>query len=216
MRDEPQVELSEAMKRVLREVTPVKPSDAVRAQLWQRVDASAAAGTGLAAEGSLAAKAGLVAAGLLVGLGAGVGLGKVLFGQPPREVVRVVEIVVERDAGLPVVEEDAGVAMVSAPKPRVVPVVKTNADERAERQLLEVARTALLRRDAAAALDALGRHEARFATGVFAEERSSLEVQALVMAGRAEEAHAKGSEFLKKYPSSVFGPAVEASLNAAQ
>ena len=83
----------------------------------------------------------------------------------------------------------------------------------AERTLLETARTALTRGNASEALDALSRHERLFAHGELAEERESLRVQALLLAGRREEARAAAQRFEAKYPKSLSIAAVRASLS---
>ncbi|MBX3191922.1 MAG: hypothetical protein KF819_33335 [Labilithrix sp.] len=82
----------------------------------------------------------------------------------------------------------------------------------AERALLDPARTALGRRDAASALDAVRKHETKFAQGKMSEEREAIAVQALVLAGKRPEAEARAARFRQRYPGSVLLAAVEAAL----
>jgi hypothetical protein len=82
------------------------------------------------------------------------------------------------------------------PRPAVV-----TADER---QLVEAMRTALLKRDARGALGLIARHRREHPKGQLAEERDSLEVQALVQEGRVDEARAAARLFTATYPNSVF------------
>jgi hypothetical protein len=82
----------------------------------------------------------------------------------------------------------------------------------AERALLDPARTALGRGDGASALDAVHKHEARFASGKLAEEREAIAVQALVVLHRADEARARAARFQQRYPGSVLAPSVAAAL----
>jgi hypothetical protein len=85
----------------------------------------------------------------------------------------------------------------------------------AERALLDPARTALGRGDGASALDAVHKHEARFANGKLAEEREAIAVQALVVLHRADEARVRAARFQQRYPGSVLAPSVAAALETA-
>ncbi len=87
------------------------------------------------------------------------------------------------------------------------------ADERA---LIEVARTALAKREMTKALETLEAHAQRFPAGQLSEERESLWVQALVIDGRPAEARKKAEEFQRQYPDSMLQPAVDAALNSAR
>jgi hypothetical protein len=77
-----------------------------------------------------------------------------------------------------------------------------------ERDLLEAARTALGRGDAAGALRQLGLHVVRYPAGRLVEEREALRVEALAAAGDRERARAAALEFRRRFPASLFGPAV--------
>jgi outer membrane protein assembly factor BamD (BamD/ComL family) len=82
----------------------------------------------------------------------------------------------------------------------------------AERVLLETARAALARGQRATAVDALERHAREFPRGRLGEEREGLWIQALVGAGRVDEARERFRRFRKSYPRSMLIPAFEASL----
>jgi hypothetical protein len=81
-----------------------------------------------------------------------------------------------------------------------------------ERSLLGMARTALAKRDGRAALSALDRHAREFEAGRLAEERESLRVQALVVAGDRESAKQHAQRFQERYPKSLLRGAVDESL----
>jgi hypothetical protein len=83
---------------------------------------------------------------------------------------------------------------------------------RRERAVLEIARTALGRGDAASALDALARHAAEHPAGKLAEERDAMTIQALVSAGRKGEARERAEAFRQHHPRSFFLPSIDASL----
>jgi len=98
------------------------------------------------------------------------------------------------------------VPLAASPEPR--------GDLPRERVLLEAARTALERGDPAHALTALDRHRSRFPEGQLREERETLEVYALVAAGRADEARAKTRSFHRAFPMSLQGAALDALLDS--
>jgi outer membrane protein assembly factor BamD (BamD/ComL family) len=84
----------------------------------------------------------------------------------------------------------------------------------AERGLIEQARTALGREQAATALAALERHARDFPQGALEEERESLLVQALVGAERFDQARKTATRFHKRFPRSIFGAVVDEALNS--
>jgi len=86
----------------------------------------------------------------------------------------------------------------------------------AERILLDGARAALLRRDASASLAAVRNHEHSFPHGQLLEERESMRVQALALAGDVGAAQTAGERFRRHFPRSMFLPVVEQTLEAAQ
>lgn len=81
-----------------------------------------------------------------------------------------------------------------------------------EREIIDVARAALVRNHTAGALDALRRHHDQFLNGQLAEERDALLVQTLVRAGNVDEASLVAAQFHARYPRSLFTPAVDAAV----
>jgi hypothetical protein len=84
----------------------------------------------------------------------------------------------------------------------------------AESALLENARSALTQSESARALKTLADHERRFPRGKLVEEREALRVQALVLAGDADEARIWARRFHERFPNSLLGPAVDATLES--
>jgi hypothetical protein len=82
----------------------------------------------------------------------------------------------------------------------------------AERTLLDVARAALSRGEAAKAVEAAERHAQEFPSGALAEEREAIVIRALVQAGRGDEARARAAQFHARFPESIFGRAIDAAL----
>lgn len=80
--------------------------------------------------------------------------------------------------------------------------------------LLEQARIALARGRPAAALQALERHAAEDPADRWREEREVLAIQALVSLGRGEEARRRATQFVRRYPESLFRPVVERAVRA--
>lgn len=108
---------------------------------------------------------------------------------------------------------------VTASSPTAVPAPShgsagKDVDLAMERELVERARMALARGQGAEALAALDRHAREFPRGRMAEERETLAIQALVQAGRTDEARARAARFRSAFPHSVFLPAVDALLEA--
>jgi hypothetical protein len=85
----------------------------------------------------------------------------------------------------------------------------------AERIVLDGARASLVHHDAAGALAALRAHEQSFPRGQLLEERESMRVQALALAHDFNAARATGDKFRRRFPHSMFLPAVERALDAA-
>jgi hypothetical protein len=82
----------------------------------------------------------------------------------------------------------------------------------AERSLLDEARRALARDDAATALDVTDRHARQFTHPQLAEEREAIAIQALVVGGRYGEARRRAAHFEAVAPNSLFLSAVHTSL----
>ena len=66
--------------------------------------------------------------------------------------------------------------------------------------------------ETARALEAIEGHARKFPKGQLLEERDSLWVQALVNAGKFDEARLRAAEFRASFPDSMLLPAVEAAL----
>jgi len=77
---------------------------------------------------------------------------------------------------------------------------------------LDEARAALVQHDAQRALDALEHHRRAFPRALLAEERDAMRVQALVAAGRYDEARARASAFRKSAHDSLFLRMVDAAI----
>jgi hypothetical protein len=84
----------------------------------------------------------------------------------------------------------------------------------AERALLDEARSALIQGEAAGAIERLERHRRTFANPILDEERDAMEVEALVKAGRDNEARARADAFRKRSPTSLFLPTVESAVRS--
>ncbi|MDP3274301.1 MAG: hypothetical protein Q8Q09_03845 [Deltaproteobacteria bacterium] len=107
---------------------------------------------------------------------------------------------------------------------RGAPDVRTSAPRRptartpepedltAETHLMDMARSALARGRAEAAMDAIDQHARAFAQGQLAEDRESLAVQALVTLGRREQATRRAEAFRRRWPSGLYRPRVEAAI----
>jgi TolA-binding protein len=119
----------------------------------------------------------------------------------------------EADAAVP---EDAGsVAAVARPSAEARDDHRSVVDRmKRERASLEVARTAITRRDYVAALAALDRHAREFPRGQLAEERESMRIQALVGQGRNDEARERAARFHRDFPDSLLQGSVDATIRS--
>jgi hypothetical protein len=82
----------------------------------------------------------------------------------------------------------------------------------AERRLLDAARAALVAGDPKGGLNKLASHAKQFPRGALAEEREALSVDALVAAGRYDDAKRHGEAFHARFPGSLFAASVAAAL----
>jgi hypothetical protein len=98
----------------------------------------------------------------------------------------------------------------SAPPVRVLAAAQPLLAQ--EQQLLETARTALVRREIPAALAALREHTDRFPAGQLIQERDSLWIQVLIASDEREEAQARAQAFHERFPDSLLGPLVDEAL----
>ncbi len=191
---------------------------------------TAAAGTGLALK---------VALGVL--LGGVIGGTIVAVTLPPRVIVQTREVGVEVPGTGPSAANAAATApsttiVISpgAPSASVVPGAPSarppspptstsspgsgsivgghDVDLARERALVDRARSALARGDAAGAIGAAEEHRKAFPRGQLAEEREVVAIQGLAAAGRSEEAANRAGAFRKAYPSSLLLPIVDAAL----
>jgi hypothetical protein len=114
---------------------------------------------------------------------------------------------------LPMLSPSPAPALSSAPTltPSPAPAVPL-AQLDAERVLLDEARGALAHGDGTKAVDALERHERSYPRPILGEEREAILVEALVGAGRSDEARARADTFRRKYPHSLFATAVDAAI----
>jgi hypothetical protein len=93
-----------------------------------------------------------------------------------------------------------------------IPAPRASADGlEAERSLLDVARTALVRGDGENALHAAEEHARRFPRGILAEEREAMIIQALRLLRRDDAAEARLGKFRARFPTSLMRPALEAT-----
>ena len=85
-----------------------------------------------------------------------------------------------------------------------------------EQLLLQRCRSALLRGDAATALEAVQLHAHQFRAGVLVEEREALRIEALAHLHRVDEARARAADFHRRWPGSLFSDLVDrATADAA-
>jgi len=115
-------------------------------------------------------------------------------------------------ARAPMPQDTASVAAPSPPATSTAP--PTGETLAAERSLLDEASGALRAGDAQAALRDLDLHGQRFPVGVLAEERDAMTVEALVAAGRADDARAAGARFRAAHSGSLLQPTVEDALRS--
>jgi outer membrane protein assembly factor BamD (BamD/ComL family) len=78
--------------------------------------------------------------------------------------------------------------------------------------ILDAARVALGREDAASALAATETHAQRFPRGQLSEEREAIAIQALVLLGRLPDARARTDRFARAYPTSALLPVLREAL----
>ncbi len=103
-------------------------------------------------------------------------------------------------------------SVATTPAPQGAPFAGTRNQLAEERALLDLARSALEREDAASALAATDKHERAYANGILVQEREAMAIRALVMLGRAGEARARAVHFRKRFPDSVLLPTIESTI----
>lgn len=101
------------------------------------------------------------------------------------------------------------------PEPRPAKRASSSRDElEAERIMLQQARAQLAAGDGHAALSVIEQHARGFPAGALVEEREALAVRALLLTGNHEAARARGAQFHRRYPQSIYLPAVEQALES--
>ncbi|MBK7861967.1 MAG: hypothetical protein IPJ65_25790 [Archangiaceae bacterium] len=217
--------LDSDISALLRSARAPSPSAELRARAFERIAASAARGATAAAGGAVAgaaAQAGVVklgvlalplaAAALAVGALGGYQLGaRRAVAPPPPIVITLAAATVPEPRREP--EPRAAPAEPSPVKP-AGSLAEPRRDLKLadERALIELARSALARRDPATGLAALERHRQGYADGKLAEEREALVVQALIDSGRRADALERAQQFKARFPSSLLLPAIDEML----
>lgn len=90
---------------------------------------------------------------------------------------------------------------VATPRPPAPPKAEPGGLN-AELALINSARASLKAGDAQQTLHLAGQHQQRFATGVLAQERRTLEIQALCALGKSDQAQQRADALLRRYPTS--------------
>jgi hypothetical protein len=83
-----------------------------------------------------------------------------------------------------------------------------------QQALLDAARKALARGESRAVLETLSAHSSRYPNSDLVEEREALAIKALVAAGQYAAARERSARFQHRFPNSLLGPSVAASLRA--
>jgi hypothetical protein len=103
----------------------------------------------------------------------------------------------------------------NAPKePPAASSIAGAVDLAGERALLDRARHVLAQGNATDAERTLAMHARRFPAGLLAEEREALAIKTLADLGRIDEARRRAARFKERFPTSIFGPAVDEALGA--
>lgn len=218
-----------------REAVPEPPAGAA-ARLLGRVaatvaigelDADGDAGAAVRSVARLGGRAfGLAAATFVLGAATGAGIALAVRAAPPPRVTHVehpvasvltppssevaIPVAALPSSSVPRAPERRRPASVAAPAP-----ASSVADTLgAERAVVEDARSLLSRGDAVAALGRLDEHARRFPNARLGEEREALAIQALVNMGRSGDARARADSFRARWPSSVYRPAVDATIRS--
>jgi hypothetical protein len=202
------------------------PPAAALARVWSRIASGLPpldprGGGGTTGRGGIAtaSRMSLVAAAAFLGggiVGAGVHAG--LQKAPPERIVYVERPAPALSATTLAVADSAPPAKSTATAPLTPPVQTSvhpppsSSSLAAERTMLDEARGALTSGDAVRALGLLDAHARRFAKPQLGEEREALAIQALVTAGRYDDARARAATFRAAVPNSLFLPSIDASL----
>jgi hypothetical protein len=122
------------------------------------------------------------------------------------------------------IEDKAASSSIAVPLPPVVTASQTSTNDDPstqtgdlirERELLDVARSAMSHGRPQDAIAAAKRHEKRWPKGYLVEEREVVWIQALVATGEYDEAKTHAASFHKKFPRSALTSAVDAAIEEA-
>jgi len=175
--------------------------------------------------GSAATQPASVVLRLLRGLGAGTAASALVFAawswSRPRDPVSPrpsASAVLQRAVAAPIATQappelkpaDSSGSVAPAPPTKASSAARSAPSPDQERSLLERARTALLAGELTQAQQKLSSHRALYPRSGLAEERSALQIQVLQASGQTLAAQRQLNEFHRRYPKSLFGPALGA------
>jgi len=227
MRNDDLEPMDDELVALLRRGAPtLDASSDARARVFERVAASV--GTTLpiasasATKPALATKLVIPIAAFLVG-----GVAGALLRPRPAPEVRVVYVERSAPSAIPsfagasaVISPPSSVVTAASAPPKIASASASSLHSpngmNAERAMLDEARTAFTKGDAAGCLRTLDLHRDRFPAGVLVEEREALAIRALSSLSRHAEASARADRFRANYPTSVMLPAVEAAVESNQ
>jgi len=210
------------------EPLPVAPPGVEERVATQLTAAGAFAASGAGAAATATALTKLLPIATFV-LGAGAGAAVLATVSEPKERVVYVERAAPSVSVAPVdpppTTDVPSISLSALPSVASAPVAKATVsasvstpaqqdDLRDERILLDTSRAKLSSGDPKAALALIETHEQKFAKGRLVEEREAIAVQALVNAGRYDEAKKRADALEKRFPTSVYLPAVKITLES--
>jgi hypothetical protein len=133
---------------------------------------------------------------------------------PPVEAPPAPPVAAEPAAPERVAPEPVAPKPIARPRAAVPPLTAAPVSSlAAEQNLLDGARTAVLRGEPQLALPLLEQYRREHPRGALAEEHAALEVQALALAGRRDEAVAAAKRFHAAWPDSMFAESVDLALS---
>jgi hypothetical protein len=143
---------------------------------------------------------------------------------PPTQIVYVDRPAADATGSTGAVEANLSPAVAAsalpAPSPKAPaasparPLVEPSSQLAAEQRFLDSARAALVSGEPDRALERVAAHNAKFPQGLLTEEREALAVQALVKAGRYDEARTRAAAFRERAPSSLFRATVDSAIDS--
>ncbi|MBI2392146.1 MAG: hypothetical protein HYV09_21330 [Deltaproteobacteria bacterium] len=195
----------------------------LQARLLARVSAAVAAGAaagagaGAAAAGGSASHAAAASKPLLMALSTfllGGALGAaVTWSLRPAPVERTVTVERRIEVPVPVTVVVSAPAAPPSTALAAPPTASAKPPSTADEDVaIQQIHSALGRGDTTAALASVAAHEKRFPNGQQADAREALAVQALVRAGRRDDAEARAARFRKRFPSSFYQSIVNQAL----